>query len=477
MKLKKRCIYVTLLLGLFIAACSDKVIEKPFISPPFSALNQTYTNFSFDAESGDTLLFTSGSRIIVPPDIWVDSTGNKITGKINLKYREFSDAGDVFLAGIPLAYDTAGRKENLVTAGMFEIRSFKDSTEIFIADNKSLTVQMASNETNADYNFYFLNEDAKNWQYIGTNTPTENPEIQEIKDTIATMQPEMPFPFDKSYFALNYDAILDIYYKDNWSLIEKNYKSKLPKRKAESYGLSYSGIFCKHQLNYKGVNYEAYQMIWQLISGTKLPRIAKSCYTEKLTFLGNDTYNMLLVKDKKKTNIQVKAVMPMKHLFAYPPETWKEKYNEIMTRIAAEEKRLASQFAVYRTFEVGRTGYFNWDRIMKMKDNIMVNSEFKFDKEIEGDLTDIDIFYFVDNNKSFTKIRYNNTDSIMIAPDSTAKFIAVLSDTEAAFFSTEDYNKINFKKLRKSQTPSYTFKMKSVPITSKDDFEKLISMK
>ncbi|NJO89079.1 MAG: hypothetical protein HC831_09060 [Chloroflexia bacterium] len=183
--------------------------------------------------------------------------------------------------------------------------------------------------------------------------------------------------------------------------------------------------------------------------------------------MGNDTYNMSLVSDKKKTNIQVKAVMPIKHLFAYPPESWKEKYDEVMAKIAVEEKRLASQFAVYRTFEVGRTGFFNWDRIMKMKDNIMVNSEFEFDKKIEGELTDIDIFYFVDNNKSFTKINYSNTDSIMIAPDSSAKFIAVLSDTEAAFFSSEDYNKIDFEMLRKSTTPTYKFKMKSVPITSR----------
>lgn len=235
MELQKKLMLIALFLGLFWAACSDKVIEKPFISPPFSALNQEYTDFSFDAESGDTLLFTSGSRIIVPPGIWVDSAGTKITGTINLKYREFSDAGDVFLAGIPLSYDTAGRKETLVTAGMFEIRSFKDSTEIYIADDKSLTVQMASNETNADYNFYFLDEEAENWQYIGTNEPTENPKIQEIKDSIDLLQPEMPFPFDKSYFALNYDAILDVYYKDNYYQIEKNYKNKLPKRKAAYY--------------------------------------------------------------------------------------------------------------------------------------------------------------------------------------------------------------------------------------------------
>jgi hypothetical protein len=477
MKLQKNLLLISLLLGLILASCSDKVVEKPFISPPFSALNQSYTNFAFDAESGDTLLFTSGSRIIVPPDIWVDSTGNKITGKINLKYREFSDAGDVFLAGIPLSYDTAGRKENLVTAGMFEVRSFKDSTEIFIADDKSLTVQMASNEANANYNFYFLDEEAKNWEYIGTNAPTENPKIQEIKDTIELLQPKMPFPFDKDYFALNYDAILDVYYKDNYSQIEKNYKSKLPKRKAESYGLSYSGIFCYHRLNYRGVQYDAYQMVWQLLNRKRLPRIAKSCYVEKLTYLGNDTYNMLLVKKKNKVNISVKAVMLMKHLFAYPPDTWKEKYDEIMAKIEAEQKRLAAQFAVYRTFEVGRTGYFNWDRIMKMENNIMVNSEFKFDKELEKEANEINIYYFVDNNKSFTKIKYNNSDSIMIAPDSTAKFIAVISDTEAAYFSSKDYNKINFEKLKKSKTPSYKFKMKSVPINSLDDFKELISMK
>jgi len=477
MKFKERFLAFALLFGLIWAACSDKVMEKPFISPPFSSVNQEYTDFSFNAENGDTLLFKSGSRIVVPPDIWIDSSGNKITGEISLKYREFSDAGDVFLAGIPMSYDTAGRQETLVTAGMFEIRSFKDSTEIFIADDKSLTVQMASNEANADFNFYYLDEDAKNWQYIGYEKPTENPKIQEIKDSIELMQPEQPFPFDKSYFALNYDAILDVYFKDNYLKIEKNYKSKLPKRKAESYGLSYSGIYCGHQLTYKGARYEAYQMIWQLLSGKKLPRIAKSCYVDKFTYLGNNTYNMQLVKGKKKANISVKAVMPMKHLFAYPPETWKEKYDEVMAKIEAEEKRLASQFAVYRTFEVGRTGYFNWDRIMKMENNIMVNSKFKFDKEIEGELTDIDIFYFVDNNKSFTKISYNNADSIMIAPDSTAKFIAVLSDKEAAYFGTKDYLKINFDKLRKSESPSYTFKMKSVPINSREDFKKLVSMK
>ncbi|NJO89078.1 MAG: hypothetical protein HC831_09055 [Chloroflexia bacterium] len=100
------------------------------------------------------------------------------------------------------------------------------------------------------------------------------------------MQPDIPFPFDKSYFALNYDAILDVYYKDNYYEIEKNYKSKLPKNKAESYGLSYSGIYCRYQLTYKGARYEAYQMVWQLLSGKSLPRNSQKLLRRKINIFG-----------------------------------------------------------------------------------------------------------------------------------------------------------------------------------------------
>jgi len=130
---------------LLAAACASKLTEKPFISPPYPKLDQAFTDFTFDAATGDTLLFAAGSRIIVPANIWVDSAGNKISGNINIRYREFSDAGDIFLAGVPLAYDTAGKKESLVTAGMFEIRAFKENSEIYLDKDKSLKVQMASN--------------------------------------------------------------------------------------------------------------------------------------------------------------------------------------------------------------------------------------------------------------------------------------------------------------------------------------------
>ena len=90
-----------LLLTLFLVfSCSDKVIEKPFISPPFADLNPQYSDYNFDASTGDTIFIASGTEIIIPADIWVNENGEKINGNINLKYRELSDAIGIFLAGL-----------------------------------------------------------------------------------------------------------------------------------------------------------------------------------------------------------------------------------------------------------------------------------------------------------------------------------------------------------------------------------------
>jgi len=263
-----------------------------------------------------------------------------------------------------------------------------------------------------------------------------------------------------------------VYYKENYYTITKNQKSAVPKNKAKEYGLTWSGIFGANQLTYNGLSYMAYQMVWQLVNGNVLPKIAKDCYVDDLKPLGKNIYNMALVSKGKKANITVKAVMPIKHLFAYPAEDWQKKYDEIMARIKQEETRLAAQFAVYRTFEVNSTGYHNWDRVYHRPDKVMVNAVFKFDKGIENQ-DDIEIYYFVENNKGFVKFIKGQTDSIMMVPDSTAKFIAVISESEAAVFSSGDYNKINFNKLKSGK--SYSFDMKTVAVNSREDFLKLVS--
>ena len=180
---------------------------------------------------------------------------------------------------------------------------------------------------------------------------------------------------------------------------------------------------------------------------------------------------MKIASGEKSATYKVRAVMPIKYLFAYPPETWQEKYDIIVERIEEEQKRLALQCDVYRTFDISSTGFHNWDKIYKYDNRVLVKSNFNFDAQTD-ELSDINVFYFFDNNKSFIKINLASTDTLMLIPDSTAKLVAVLTDKKAGFFGSAEYNKINFDELKRNHT--FTFKMKTFEVNSKDDFLAII---
>ncbi len=472
-------------------SCSDEA--RPFIDPPFPHLNPEYKDYSFNADDGGFLEYKTGTTITVPKGIWVDAQGNKVTGNIKIKYREYHNAVDIFLSGAPMAYDTAGVKENLTTAGMFEIRAYdNDSSEIFIRNGEKLTVRMASYNSEDNYNFYSLNENEKKWNYKGTAKPEVNKKIAEITDTITKIEenikklkPEYKFPFEKDkFFALNNDDMLDVYYGEKYNLIRKNRKSKKPQRKAETYGLSWYDVYSRKDVYFRGVKFTAAQIAWENVSGKKLPYwIKKSAGIEKLTRINKDTFYMQFYSNKKKSAFyKVRSVIPIKYLFKYPPETWQENFDKIEAeiekerlRIIEEEKLLAVQASVFRTFDVNNTGLHNWDRVYHRSDKILVKSNFKFDipkDELDDVYETMFVYYFIDNNKSFVKIDLSSTDTLMLIPDNTAKLIAVISDKKAAIFSSSDYKKINFEKLKNSN--DYAFNMKTINVKSKEEFLKFL---
>ena len=463
------------ILFLLVFSCSEEVVEKSFVRVPFPELNPEYSYFDFSAQEGGVYTHESGTQIDIPADIWQDAEGNPVTGNVKLKYREFHNAADIFLSGTTLNYDSAGVQEVFTTAGMFELRAYKDSSEIFIKEGKDLEVKMASYQDGSEYNFYSLDEEKQNWEYKGRTNPEVNPEITLIKDSISKLKTEKVFSIEENkFFALNYDGLLDVYFET--TRLPFKYDSKLPKRKAKKYGLEYSGIYGYDNVYFRGRQYQAWEMVWETENGKKLPWWTKHAYVLKTTSLGDNSYYMSIKSNKNekhKTTIKAKAIMPLKYLFAASPESWQAKYDDIMKRIDQEESRLEMQASVFRVFKVNVTGYHNWDVIQKRDNPVFVKSSFDFGKEEEVDVADYDIYYFVNNNKSFVRFNLTQTDTIMLAQDSTAQLIAVLSDTEAAVFDSEAYSNMDFDQLRSNG--NYTFKMKPVKINSKDDFLKLLN--
>jgi hypothetical protein len=139
------------------------ISTKPFINPPIKGADVPYEEYEVDAAKGDTLIYPTGSIILFPPNAFVDEAGKPVTGKVQVKYREFKDPIDFFLAGIPMSYDSAGVAFQFESSGMFDIRAFKDGKPVFINKANKPEVNLVSKNKSNNHSLYFLDTVQGKW--------------------------------------------------------------------------------------------------------------------------------------------------------------------------------------------------------------------------------------------------------------------------------------------------------------------------
>lgn len=142
----------------------------PFINPPLEKFQKAFVTFEIDATQGGEFEYGDGTKIIVPPHafVFMDAEGQKVAGKVLLKYREFHDYVDVFLSGIPMQYDSANFALNMGTAGMMEIHAQHKATQKTIKLNKNIRIELVSQKEIAainQYNVYKLDTINRQWEY------------------------------------------------------------------------------------------------------------------------------------------------------------------------------------------------------------------------------------------------------------------------------------------------------------------------
>jgi hypothetical protein len=137
---------------------------KKFISPPSSKLIIPYTAYKVNNSKGAELQHPTASKIKIPKNAFVDKNGKDIVGEVTIEYREFHDKADVIAGGIPMAYDSAGVKRTLETAGMFDIKGSQNGEPVFIKDE--IKVELASANPQDRFNQYYLDTVERNWKYL-----------------------------------------------------------------------------------------------------------------------------------------------------------------------------------------------------------------------------------------------------------------------------------------------------------------------
>lgn len=482
-KISNRRTRFLLIAFMFFFGCSqEKKITDNLISPPIPSLNPGYFVFAINAEEGGSHCFANGSTVSIPPDAFIDAEGRKVSGKVYFKYREFHDAASIFLSGIPMEYEKSEVKQIFQTAGMFDIKAHQKGKDIFVDPTKNITVKLASYETGNDYNFWWLDEQNKSWEYLDRKDPEVNPKKEFLKKIIEKLRPSMKFPLDDAYFALNYNSVLDVYYNDDWQKIYNNKSNKTVNKKTKEYGMMWTSIYSGEWINFKGNEHKASLMVWKKISEAQFP---KWVFSEKVynhcsfVKISNQQYRMNVENENgRKFSAIVEVVMPLKSLFAFSPEYWKKNYDEAMQKVYEEEKKIKLEADVYRTFMVNKLGIYNYDKFLKEENKVLVNAVFNCDKSNQCVANAEMIFCIPEDNKSLIKYPKQDWDKVVLLPGNKARFITVMSGSDVAVYTAERYQRINFDSLKNQTKPNYKFTLmsNSQSIKSEDDLRKLLGI-
>lgn len=450
MKTKSGLLYIIpMSLGLsMITMCSVDKSNMACIKQPFKNVNVPFHDFVLNASEEKTIDLENGTSISIPANSFVDANGKMVSGEVNFQYREFHTAADIIASGIPMVYDSAGIKIQFESAGMFEINAKQGDKQVYIANGKNLQVSMASFKAGNNFNFYALDTLEKNWENIGSLSPTINQKKKKEIEALGACptKPIEPKEYDGKTPLFDIDA-------DYTGLTELQ---------------EFSGVVWQ----YAGTNGES--------DLTKNNWVYKHSWTSaniKPFDKDNGLYSLSLKGNKRDFTTIVSPVLKGKN-FAEQMSRFQEKmesYGLVKEGREKEDSRLQAEGDLIRSFAVSNFGIYNWDRQYKEEDVIRLAADFDFgDKYKANEIT----VFLVINDGTVIKYPKYAWGEFSFKPSDKNRMIAVLPGNNVATFSVGEFKKINTDELKGQDKPHFTFKMQkeNSKVASVEQLHKILSI-
>ena len=420
---------------------------------------------------------------------------------VELRYREMHDDVDVFLTGIPMEYDSAGRQQ-LETAGMFELRGSQNGQDVFVKQGVKLEVRLASFTGDRDYMAYYLDEKARNWKYLEYNRPEVNEEKVKFSQKLTEMEKMLTNPIYKKNFVLDYVGLLDVLYDNR--VYSQDIDNDMVKAKIKEYGLGWVDADGYDYIIFNKSYEPVSMMVWKGLENKILPSWLKprvlpkgkmkatfeSLYVKnqsqvRAKALGGNNYQLTFYRisgPEGNTNIidsfklKAEAVMTLYELFKFPASKWKNDYSATMAELEKERERMATIADAFRTLEVEGFGIYNYDRLTK-QENVVAQASFRYEKAFEEQgLAVEEVWVVPSGERSVVKWERNMWSALPIPVKLDAKILAALPGNRLAVFTADQFAAIDIESLRKSDKPQFTFDMHVAPnpMASKEDIVKAI---
>lgn len=507
------CLFV-----LFITACKEQAKEKkdekapeataspaaPFIKPPIKGADVPYQEYQVDAAKGDTLVYPTGSIILFPPNAFVDEAGKPVTGNVQVKYREFKDPVDFFLAGIPMQYDSGGVAYQFESSGMFDIRAFKDGKPVFVNKASKPEVNIASKNNSNNHSLYFLDTVQGKWINKGGMQITERSNAKKANkaSTVVAVE-ELPEPV-KPLKADNKSPVLKIEVDPSSFkefAIYKNLKFQVDESKTrfntkdseeewnnlELLKGSQPGTYMAKFTNanksvtyavkpvFTGSDYDnavkAFEQEYAVYKKQAAARAANDkAAREKYTADSIQNDQVLTANDRIE---RLNAIIMQKNREIEKQNELTGKKNQEITKKNAEIKALQAErdrqkaiavneqkkwFTtmttlgdVYRSFSIDNFGYWNCDIAARQK-GVTIKATFKNEK---GDT--LELYHINVINRSMNSVLRAQTNEIFVVPASDNMILAV-SGNRLVYVSYDEFRKLKIN----ADTKEVTFVMKMV---------------
>ncbi len=430
------------------------------IQPPIKGLEIPYQTFKINLNRANLLHLPSGTEIRIPANSFVNTRGEQSKGSATIRYREFHNAAEIFVAGIPMEILHNNKIGHLTTAGMFDIRAENKEGILLLSNGKKITITMDSKTKGRNFGTYYFAENTKGWIYTGNETLRPDPELAQILNTKEVLKDEMiKIPLGDEYFVMNYNAIVDVMFADNSEELNKRGKNPAVGQKAKDYGFQWYDIWSGDIVNFEGTPYPAPMMLWKYHEGVRIPEWTSesSVVVRVKPTHEKSVYHLTMTSKERDFDVYAEAVMPLKSLFVYPPEFWKNNYEEAMANIRNEEIRIQNEGKILRSMEIMQMGIHNFDKILKEDGALIVKADFQFPPNMATGFKPEMVYYIPDDNRTIIKLPRTDWESVALLPGKSARIITVLPDQSIGYFNGNRYRKIPIDSIKRLVEPAYNF--------------------
>jgi hypothetical protein len=461
--------------SLFVVSCNqskkdDQVAVVPlasyFINPPLKGVDVPFKDYTVDAAKGDTVFYQTGSIIVFPPNSFVDKDGKIIEGNVDVKYREFSNPIDFYLSGIPMDYDSAGKKYTFESAGMCEMNAYQNGIPVFVNPVSKPSIDLTSNTTSPLYDLYYLDTVKRQWINRGASVVTDMNHIQAKNavvnqiDTTRLIEPVKPYRANDLNPVIN--VVIDpasfkelLAYDKLKFQVDPSEKNFNPNDTSEEWNnlvlerTTIKGLYkikfsnARKAVEYKvrpvmqGEDYDKAMKIFEKNNEEYTRNLAERIKEEKIANEENNRENIKASIENKQYVAEAKRIEDLNVLIrARNKEIAKEKED-------VEKQNLP--YNIMRSFEIDGFGIWNCDRVS----NTVFFNVLPFYKNTKGDtldLSNVAVIYTLVNG-----IYMFSGSNIEITGDGK-DFIFGITGNKFAYITSEDFAKVKVD----IKTPTFT---------------------